>query len=228
LEHRVFIGGARESRRAYEVVGVVADFHYFDLRRAIEPMFYRPRYREHAWSGGVLCIRAKTDPKLVVSTVRRLARTIDAAVTVTEAPSMADNLDRALLQERSVATVGGFFGIVALALAALGVYGIVSEVVMTRIREIGIRLALGAESGKIVWLVIRQSLGMLIVGVALGVAATLASMKYIESLLYGVTPQDPGTIAAATLLLLAVAVLAVFVPARRAVNVAPMNSLKHQ
>jgi ABC-type antimicrobial peptide transport system permease subunit len=139
---------------------------------------------------------------------------------------LEDNLDRALLQQRFVATLGGFFGVVALLLAAVGIYGVMSQTVTRRTREIGIRMALGAEPGNVLWMMLRESLAMLGIGAAIGLPAALALTRYTESLLFGVKPQDPVTIAVAVLLLLVVTTLAGFLPAQRATRVQPMAALR--
>ena len=147
-------------------------------------------------------------------------------MTVTEARTLEDNLDRELLQQRFVATLGGFFGVVALLLAAVGIYGVMSQAVTRRTREIGIRMALGAEPGNVLWMMLRESLAMLGIGAAIGLPAALTLTRYTESLLFGVKPQDPVTIAGAVLLLLMVTTLAGFLPAQRATRVQPMEALK--
>jgi predicted permease len=223
---RFCLGGKWDPAEAYEIVGVVASAHYQSLSKAAAPMIYRPFYREMRWTGGVLCIRTEGDPKRIIGTIRRRAQEIDPAVTVTEARTLEDNLDRALLQQRFVATLGGFFGVVALLLAAVGIYGVMAQAVTRRTREIGIRMALGAEPGSVLWMMLRESLAMLGIGAAIGLPAVLALTKYTESLLFGVKPQDPVTIAGAVLLLLMVTTLAGFLPAQRATRVQPMEALR--
>jgi predicted permease len=223
---RFSLGERWDGAAAYEIVGVVANAHYQSLSKAVTPMIYRPFYREMQWTGGVLCIRTTDDPKRIIGTIRRRAQEIDPAVTVTEARTLEDNLDRALLQQRFVATLGGFFGVVALLLAALGIYGVMSQAVTRRNREIGIRMALGAEPGNVLWMMLRESLAMLGIGAAIGLPAALALTRYTESLLFGVKPQDPVTIAGAVLLLLVVTTLAGFLPAQRATRVQPMEALR--
>ncbi len=223
---RFCLGEKWDPAEAYEIVGVVANAHYQSLSKAVAPMIYRPYYREMQWTGGVLCIRTEDDPKRLVGAIRRRAQEIDPAVTITEARTLEDNLDRALLQQRFVATLGGFFGVVALLLAAVGIYGVMSQTVTRRTREIGIRMALGAEPGNVLWMMLRESLAMLGIGAAIGLPAALALTRYAESLLFGVKPQDPATIAGAALLLLVVTAVAGFLPAQRATRVQPMEALR--
>ena len=223
---RFSLGEKWDPAEAYEIVGIVANAHYQGVSKAVAPMIYRPFYREMRWTGGVLCIRTTDDPKRIIGAIRRRAQEIDPAVTVTEARTLEDNLDRELLQQRFVATLGGFFGVVALLLAAVGIYGVMSQAVTRRTREIGIRMALGAEPGSVLWMMLRESLAMLGIGAAIGLPAVLALTKYTESLLFGVKPRDPVTIAGAVLLLLMVTTLAGFLPAQRATRVQPMEALR--
>jgi len=153
---------------------------------------------------------------------------LDGAVSVTEAKTMEDNLNRNLLQERFVAMIGGFFGLLALTLAAVGLYGVMSEAVTRRTREIGIRMALGAEAGRVLWMVLRDSIAMVLIGAIIGIPAALVLTRYAEALLFGVTAHDPATLMTAVLLLLGVTLLAGFLPALRATRVQPMQALRHE
>jgi predicted permease len=228
IGRRVCFGQKWDAAQAYEIVGLVADAHYGDLRKPVEPAIYRPRYYAGAWTGGTLCIRATADPKRVIGIIRRQVQEIDPALMVTQARTIEDNLDRALTQERFVATLGSFFGVVALLLAAVGLYGVMSQVVTRRTKEIGIRMAMGADSRTVLWMVLRDSLIMVGIGAAAGVPAVLVLTRYTESLLFGVKPQDPVAIAASGLLLLAVSALAAFLPALLAMRVQPMDALRQE
>jgi len=229
LGRRLCIDDKWNPAKTYEIVGVVRDARYFDMRQAVEPMIYVPIYREaRDWVGGVLCIRTTGDPNNIVETIRRIVPLADAAVSVTDVRTMEDNLNRTLVQERFVATLGGFFGVVALLLAAIGLYGVMSQSVTRRTREIGIRMALGAESFRVLWMVLRDVLVMVLIGAIAGFPAVLALTRFTETLLYGVKPQDPATLAAAALLLLAVTVLAGFLPALRATRVQPIVALRQE
>ena len=135
-------------------------------------------------------------------------------------------LNESLAQDRLVATLSSFFGILAALLAAIGLYGVMAYAVASRTRELGIRLALGAEPRNIRWLVMRETLQLVVLGMLIGLSAALAATRLIASLLFGLTPTDPLTIALASLLLLAVAALAGYLPARRASRVDPMTALR--
>ena len=163
-----------------------------------------------------------------VETIRRLVMEIESAVSVTEARTMEQNLNENLLQERFVATIGGFFGLVALLLAAIGLYGVMSESVTRRTREIGIRMALGAKPSRVLRMVLRDAMAMVLVGAIIGIPTILGLTRYVESLLFGVKAQDPATLVGAALLLLGVTALAAFLPAFRATRVQPMQALRRE
>jgi ABC-type antimicrobial peptide transport system permease subunit len=139
---------------------------------------------------------------------------------------MEEQVDASLSQERMLAKLAGFFAILALVLACVGLYGVLSYSIARRTREIGVRMALGAGRGDVLGMVLRESLMLAISGVMVGVAGALAVTRYTSSMLWGLTPHDPTTIVGAAALLLAVTLLAAYVPARRAARVDPMTALR--
>jgi predicted permease len=228
IGRRLSMGEKWNAAKTYEIVGVVRDARYFDLRKSVEPMIYQPMYREPNNGTGALVVRTTGDPEKLIQQIRRRVGEIDAAVSVTDTRTMVENLNRTLMQERFIATLGSFFGAVALLLAAIGLYGVMSQSVTRRTREIGIRMALGAEARRVLWLVLRDALSMVVIGAVVGGGVALAVTRYAESLLYGIKPQDPVTLITTVVLLLAVTALAGFVPARRATRVQPMFALRHE
>lgn len=227
---RRFSSGEKwNAARVYEIVGMVKDARYFDLKKAVEPMIYQPSWREPGGgSGGALCVRTMGNPDEVVEAIRRTVQGIDNAAVVVESKTMEANLNRNLLQERFVATLGGFFGVLALILAAIGLYGVMSQTVTRRTREIGIRMALGAETRAVLWLVLRDALLMVVAGALIGGVTALFATRYLETLLFGIERQDPLTLLAAGALLVSVTALAGFLPARRATRVEPMRALRQE
>jgi ABC-type antimicrobial peptide transport system permease subunit len=139
---------------------------------------------------------------------------------------MSDHVARSLVQQRLIARLSSFFGLLALLLACIGLFGIMSFSVARRTNEIGIRMALGAKRGDVLRLVMREGLAPVLIGVALGLPAALLGARLITSLLFGLTPADPLTVCAATILLLAIAGLAGYLPARKASRVDPMTALR--
>ena len=141
---------------------------------------------------------------------------------------MNERVDELLVQQRFIAQVAGFFSLFALLLACLGLYGIMAQAVLRRTREIGVRMALGAQPSDVLWLVLREALSLVLMGGVVGLLAALAGTQTASSLLYGLTPNDPLTIICATLLLIAIAALAGYLPARRAAQVDPMVALRYE
>jgi predicted lysophospholipase L1 biosynthesis ABC-type transport system permease subunit len=226
IGRRFSLGEKWLSGQAYEIVGVSGNARYETFGKDVPPMIYRPFSRDMQWNGGILCVRVEDKPAYIAGSIRRLAQQLDPVVMVTEVRTLEDNLDEALLQPRFLATLGSFFSGVALLLAAVGIYGVMSQAVTRRNKEIGIRMALGAEPANVLWMVLRDSLAMTAFGAAIGLLAAGTLTKYLESLLFGVKPHDPLTIAGAVLLLLAAIVLAGLLPARRATRIQPIEVLK--
>jgi predicted permease len=225
---RHFINGDKpDSTRNFEIVGMVRDSKYFDIREAIEPMVYVPMWRLGA-NGTTLCIRTTGWPEQLVSAVRHETANIDPAIPVLQSLTMEEQFDNVISQERVVTTLCSFFGGLAVLLAAIGLYGVMAHAVTRRYREIGIRMALGAKSGSVLWLVLRDTALMIGIGACIGLPAALALMRLVSSFLYGLTPQDPLSIALATGGLIAVTALAGYIPARRATRVDPMVALRYE
>jgi predicted permease len=224
---RLCIGEKWVPEKVAYIVGVVKDTQYFDPRKPVEPMIYQPRYREQG-GDSTLVLRSTGDPKVLVESIRRKAQEIDGAVSILESRTMEDNVDRAFVAERTVATLGGFFGVLALLLAAIGLYGVMAQAVTRRTREIGIRVALGAEARMVMTMVLRDALWMVLTGAVVGIPAALILTRAAQSLLFGVQPHDPGTLAAAAGILLLVTAAAVLLPARRATRVDPMIALRDE
>jgi ABC-type antimicrobial peptide transport system permease subunit len=161
-----------------------------------------------------------------VAGVRRELRSIDPGLAVLKIGTMEEQLDAVLFQERFLAQLSAFFAALAVLLACIGLYGVMSYTVARRTSEIGIRMALGETPGGVLVMVLRESAVLVVAGIAIGLAATLAATRLISSMLFGIGAGDPLTIAGATLLMVAVAAVACFLPARRASRVDPMVALR--
>jgi predicted lysophospholipase L1 biosynthesis ABC-type transport system permease subunit len=216
-----------DPARAYEIVGVVKDARYFGMRQALEPMMYVPTWRGDA-SSRALCLRAAGDPAPVMAAVRRAVTTIDPGVPLLRARTIEQQVDADIVVERFIATLSGTFGLLALLLAVVGLYGVISHAAVQRTREIGIRMALGASRGSIAWLVGREAGGMVAVGVAIGLPLAFLLSRLIQGLLYGVAAQDPGTIVFGIAVLAAAAAVAALLPAWRAASVHPNEALRYE
>jgi ABC-type antimicrobial peptide transport system permease subunit len=204
-------------------VGVVRDTKYDDLRRAIEPTTYVPS----AW-GGSFELRTARDPLTVAPEVREIVRQAGKDVPVVNIKTQVQQIDAMLFQERLIARLASLFGLAALLLAAIGLYGLLAHEVTRGTREIGIRVALGAPTGQVLRRVVRHGVALAAVGIAIGTAASLAVTRLLGAMLYGVKPGDPVTLIAVTLLLMLVALAACYIPARRATRVDPLVALRHE
>jgi predicted permease len=208
----------------WEILGVVSDAKYQDLRSPIDPTMYVPS------SGGNTSfeIRTRMNPTVVAASIRSMVSQMDNNLPVFDVHTQAELIERLLLQERMIAKLSGFFGILALVLACIGLYGLLSYEVSRRTREIGIRTALGAQRGGVLRLVVGQGIVLAITGAMIGIAVALGVMRYLKSMLYDIHATDPATIAGVAILLTLVAVVACYIPARRAMRVDPMVALRYE
>ena len=173
-------------------------------------------------------VRCSGAPGTVIPRVREAIRQINRNLPIDEVVSLSEHVGRSLVQQKLVARLASFFGLLALLLASVGLYGVLSYAVARRTNEIGIRMALGAQSRDVLWLVMREALALVAVGVTVGLLTAAYSTQVAEGLLFGLQPTDPLTMAAATLLLIVVATLAGYLPARRAAGVDPMVALRDE
>jgi predicted permease len=217
-----------QPEKKFEIVGVVPDAKYRSLREPARPTYYVPFFQEDRGSWATLALRTRVDPRATMAGLAGVVREVDPSVRVRDVRTMNDVVDGSVHQERLIAQLGGFFSVFALALACLGLYGVLSFAVVQRTREIGVRVALGAQRREVLSLVVGKGLKLVLIGSVLGLAGALAATRLVSSLLYGVAPTDPMTFAGVALLLVAVAVLASWIPARRASKVDPMEALRYE
>ncbi len=212
---------------AIEIIGVVKDVKYASLRNEARAMFYLPFHQANTGRGQMtLVVRTAGDPTSVGAGVRREARAMDSAMPMFEVETLATQVAASLQRERLLATLSSGFGLLALLLSCLGLYGILSYTVARRTNEIGIRMALGADRRDVLWLVLGDALRLVLLGAALGIPAALAAARLVASQLFGISAADPGAVVAATLVLLSVAAVACYLPARRATRVDPLVALR--
>jgi putative ABC transport system permease protein len=210
----------------YEIVGLVGDTKYEDLREKFRPIvYYAAAQDEGAGAGAQFLIRSRLSQGETVAAVKRVLNEINPAITV-NFEGLKPMIDATILRERLMATLSGFFGLLALLLACIGVYGILSYGVASRTTEIGIRMALGARRTDVFWLILREALWLVAIGVVVGLPLIFAVTRLAATLLFDLSPTDPVSLVAAALLLLGVAILAGYLPSRRATRVDPMIALR--
>jgi predicted permease len=217
---------------AATIVGVVKDSLYSGARDEPRPLLYHPLFQhgpdqEYGWGFVSFELRYGSLSSLL-DEARREVASVDRSLPVFRAKTLVAQTGESLLKERLLATLSGFFGALALLLCCVGVYGLMAYAVARRTAEIGIRLALGARRDHILWLVLRETLWLTLAGIAAGVPLALWAATYAKSLLFGISPADPLTIVVTVALLLSVAALAGYIPARRALRVDPVVALRYE
>jgi predicted permease len=224
IGRRLFVGGADDGVEI-EIIGVAGNAKYFELRGEMPPTVYLPYFQDPS---GAAYFAARTigDPASLMAPIRQAVREIANDIPVVNLQALHNQVEKSWTQERFFANLSGFFGLLALSLASIGLYGVLSYGVARRTNEIGVRMALGAERQDVVWLVMREALLLVAIGAGVGLAAALTTTRLLSNFLFGLAPHDPLTITLATLAMIAVAALAAWLPARRAANVDPMTALR--
>jgi putative ABC transport system permease protein len=210
-----------------EIIGIVRDSKYRGVREETPRIAYKSFSQDERPSGErTVYIRTAGHPLALVSALRREVQTLDRDLPVYNVKTFAEQKSESLARERLIATLSGFFGVLALVLASIGLYGVMAYSVQRRAREIGIRMSLGAMRGSVVWIVLRDCLLMVGIGIALGAPVSIWLSRLVTSQLFGVAPGDPATIVVAALSLTVVAALAGYLPAYRASRIDPMTALR--
>src|ERR1700691_704850 len=210
--------------QSIQVVGVADDARILSLRDATLPILYLCAFQEQPQAGN-LVVRTTQSPEALATSARREIDSLGHEYAL-QTRTVSQIITQDLVEERVTALLSGFFAALALLLASIGLYGLMSYAVTRRTREIGVRVAMGAQRENILWLVLRETLTLALVGVAIGIPAALVASRLIATMLFGITPTDPPTIAVVSALLLAVAAFAGYLPARRASAVDPIHALR--
>ena len=211
-----------------EIVGIVFNASFYDVRKQAPPTVYVPttQYGDYmGWSSVI--VQTRLPAKALEKPVRQVIDSMGHEY-VTSVKTIRQNINRSILQERVIAVLSSVFGGLALLLAAIGLYGQIAYSVTRRTREIGIRIALGARQVSVQRMVLREALSLALLGIVIGLPCVLVASRMIASLLFGVSPRDPFTVAIVILVLLAVSVLASWLPARRAMRVDPIIALRYE
>ena len=210
-----------------EIIGVVNDIDYQNLREKEPRQVYLCSQQGYNFDGTVY-LKVKSGTRGALASARRVVREMDSRVPVMNVKTVEHQLEESLVTERMIASLSTAFTISAVLLAVLGLYGVMAYMVTQRARELGIRMELGAAFGNVVWLAMREVVVLVAAGIAVAVPLALALSRFIGSELYGIKPTDPISITAAALLLAAIAMVAGFVPARRAASPDPLNVLRYE
>jgi predicted permease len=211
-----------------EIVGVVKDIRYTNLRDQIPDQAFLPIVGTRVPWNVTVFVRTGVEPSAMFNILRAKVRELDSTIPVTGMRTVADDIDETLVTERMTADLSAVFGFLATFLAVIGLYGVMAYSVARRTREIGIRMALGATEPTVIWMVMKEVLVLVAIGVAVAIPAAIALMRVVRAQLYGVAPNDPRTLAAATVALGVVACGAGYIPAFRAAQVDPIRALRYE
>jgi predicted permease len=228
LGQRLSFGNENGQPRWSTIVGIVADYRNDGVAGAVRPEIYMPVRQQTAWNQLFMLVRAEGDPSALLPSVRQAVASLDRDQPIYAIQTLDEALAASSFQQRISAMLSSIFAAVALVLAAIGIYGVMSYAVSARTQEMGIRIAIGAQRRDVIWMVLGHVLRLSAVGLAIGIVAVLAAGTLLEGLLYGVHAADPITIAAVCGILCAVAVVAAWSPAARASRIDPIEALRYE
>src|SRR5688500_2767150 len=219
------VGTSIDDRDEIEIVGIVRDVRYESLREPPPPTIYFPHLQREP-EDLVFSIRTAGDPTIVMNAARAAIGAVDPNIPIVRIETQLSTLETRFAHEKVLAQASMLFGGIALFVAAIGLFGLMAYNVSRRTREIGIRMAMGAQSKEVLGLVLRESMLLVVAGIVIGIAASLAAGRLVASQLFGLEPTDALTIASAMLVMLLVSAAAGYLPARRAARVDPMVALR--
>jgi predicted permease len=217
----------RSNGRLYEIIGVSGDTPYA-LRDSVPPTFYRCFTQADEPGAMTFAVRTTASGPMVMNSVRAAVRGIDKDLPVFDVRTQTEQIDALLSRERLFVALTSAFGALALALASIGIYGVMAHGVSRRTSEIGLRIALGAERRDVLVMVLREASAIAAIGATIGAGVALALSRYIRAMLFGITPTDPVTIGGAVVAMIAVALVAGWLPAWKASRLDPMTALRHE
>jgi predicted permease len=222
---RIGFGGGPKTKLSIEIIGVVANSLYEGPREGVRRQAFIPNWGKN---GAAFYVRTQTPSASAYSLVRNEVKQLDPAMPVYEMKTVEGQLDETLLTDRLIAMLSAGFGLVATLLASVGLYGVMAFVVAQRRKELGIRLALGAQPGVLIWLVMREVLLLLAIGLAVGIPTAMGLGQYVASQLYGIQARDPFIATSTVLLLTIVSAAAGLIPAQRASRIDPILALRQE
>ena len=219
----------KEGGPPIEIVGICADSKYAWIRQDDPPTFFVPYMQQRDVSGGMTFeIHTNGNPRSFVPAIREVVESIDKDLPLIDIRTQQEQIDVALAPERSFASVTTGFGVLALLLASIGIYGVMAAAVSRRVNEIGVRMALGARTNQVLRMILGEATALALSGVCIGLIAAFGLTRFLASFLYGLKPTDPLTFIASGVLLCIVAMLASWSPARRASRIQPVQALRHE
>jgi predicted permease len=220
--------GPGNAKPDVEIVGVVKDSKHSDPRDPIRPFVYEPYAQDPTFGRATFYVRTAGDPAAMAATLRKTVQSLDPKLPVYDLETLVEQVDDTVFTDRLLTFLSLCLGLLAAALAAIGLYGVMAYVVTRRTREIGIRMALGATRENVAGLILKEVARLAVIGLGIGLIAALAADRLLSSLLYGVRAADPLVFVMAVLLLALVALVAGGLPARRAASVDPMVALRYE
>jgi predicted permease len=212
----------------YQIIGVSADAKYDRLQGDPPPTFYTLYNQAKGEQFITYTIKTQLSPAAILPALRDAVESIDKDLPLRDIRTQTEQIEDSISQQRLFATLTAGFGILALVLACIGIYSIMAYNVARRTSEIGVRMALGARTRQVLWMILSESSTLAIFGITVGLVAAFALTRFVRSMLYGLKPTDPATFIPAALLLLAIAIAAGYGPARRASSIDPMQALRHE
>jgi len=228
LGKRFGLGGGPGTKMDIEIVGVVQDAKYSDVKQAVPPQYFTPYRQEERLGYAYFYVRTATPPEQMLSTIPAVMRKLDASLPLDDVKTMAQQVRESVTQDRIISTLSLAFALLATVLAAVGLYGVLAYTVAQRTREFGLRMALGADGSAVRGMVMKQVGMMAIVGGVIGMAIAIGVGRAAKSLLFEMEGYDPIVLMAATIALALVAFGAGFIPALRASKIDPMNALRYE